>query len=207
MTEQLSINLASDISYVSGTVNGEVANFSLTSPGIWSAVVPKSQDCKYVIKIIAYNNLGTQTVYNTIIYKLNDMIPVRTNWTSKDFYNAEDLNRVEANTQFVAEYLNSLYYNITLETIKTDRDMTSIDFLSSINRVEQNIEALKDGFITPPEWQSKRIWSLGMGFDYKDANRLEINLKLLYEWALIAKDNLVYCGTFSCGTDWEGGLF
>lgn len=136
-----------------------------------------------------------------ISYKLNDMIPVRTNWTSEDFYNAEDLNRVEANTEFVAEYIKSLQYNVPELVIRTDRDITSIDFISSINRLEQNIEALKNGFITPPGWQSKKVWTLGMGFDYNDANRLEKNLKLLYKWAQIAKENLIYCGTFSCGED------
>ena len=40
MTEQLSINLTSDITYVSGTINGETAEFSLTSPDVWSAIVP-----------------------------------------------------------------------------------------------------------------------------------------------------------------------
>lgn len=131
----------------------------------------------------------------------------KTNWGDMDYYNAEDLNRVEANTQFIAEYLNSLSYNITLEVVKTDRDVTGIEFLSSINRVERNIEAIKNNFITPPGWLNSKLWSLGMGFSYKDANRLETNLKLLYDWALIVKENLIYCGTFACGTDWEGGLF
>lgn len=201
MTEQLSVNLPSDISYVSGIVNEEVADFSLSSLGIWSAVVPKAEDGKYVINITAYNNLGTATEYNTVIYKLEGMLPTRTNWTSEDYYNAEDLNRVEANTEFVAEYIKSLQYNVPELKLRTDRDMTSIDFLNSINRVERNIESIKNNFLTPPNWQDKKIWSLGMGFDFRDANRLENNLKLLYEWSLIAKDNLVYCGTFSCGED------
>lgn len=123
------------------------------------------------------------------------------NWTSEDYYNFEDLNRVENNTLEIANYLRAIQYTIPLETVKTDRDMTSIDFLNSINRVERNIESIKNNFLTPPNWQDKKIWSLGMGFDFRDANRLENNLKLLYEWSLIAKDNLVYCGTFSCGED------
>lgn len=205
--EQLNINLASDISYVSGTVNGEVADFSLSSPGVWSAVVPKSEEGKYVINITAYNNLGTPTNYNTVIYKLEGMIPGKINWTSEDYYNAGDLNRVEANTQFVAEYIKSLSYNIHELDVKTDRTMNSIDFLSSINRVEENLEAIKKNFITPIGYENKETWKLGKGFSYIDANRLERNLLKLYELALIVKDNLVYAGTFNCGSEWEGGLF
>lgn len=207
MNEQISINLSSDISYVNGTVNGEEASFSLTAPGEWSATVPKASDGKYVISITAYNSLGTATTYNTVMYKLDDIINPKTNWTEYDYYNADDLNRVEANIQYIAEYLNSLAYNVILEDVKTDRDMTSIEFLSGINRVERNIDAIRNSFITPPGWLNKKIWALGIGFDYKDANRLENNLKLLYEWAVIVKENLIYCGTFSCGSEWEGGLY
>lgn len=207
MNEQISINLTSDISYVHGNVNGIEASFSLTAPGVWSAIVPKAANGKYIISITAYNNAGTSTNYNTVLYKLDDIITPKTNWTIEDYYNADDLNRVEANTQYIAEYLNSLDYYITLETVKTDRDMMSLDFISSINRVERNIETIKNNFLTPPGYQNSKIWSLGKGFDYSDANRLESNLYLLYLYAKIAKDNLIYCGTLECGSDWEGGLY
>ena len=201
MTEQLSINLSLEITYVSGTVNGEVATFSLSSPGVWSAVVPISEDGKYVINITAYNNLGTPTVYKTTIYKLEGMIPPRTNWTSEDYYNAEDLNRVEANTQFVAEYLNSIDYMLTLEEIKTGRDIFSIDFISSINRVEGNLDSIRANIITPPGYGPMRVWTNRIGFDYRDANRYEGNLELLYKWAHLIFDSYKYCGEFVCGED------
>jgi len=201
MTEQLSINLAGDISYVSGTVNGEVANFSLTSPGIWSAVVPVSEDGKYVINITAYNNLGTATIYNTVIYKLEDMIPSRTNWTANDYYNAEDLNRVEANTQFIVEYLESIDYDVPLEEINTGRDMLSIDFVSSINRIERNLDSIRSNMITPPSYEDMRTWTNKMGFSYLDANKYEKNLELLYLWATRIFDSYKYCGTFNCGEE------
>lgn len=201
MTEQLSISLALDISYVSGTVNGEVADFSLTSPGIWSAVVPISEDGKYVINITAYNNLGTPTVYNTTIYKLEGMIPPKINWTSEDYYNAEDLNRVEANIQFVKEYLESIDYTIPLEEINTGRDMIDIDLINSINRVERNLDSIRSNMVTPPGYGQAKVWTNRMGFDYRDANRYEINLELLYKWAQLIFESYKYCGEFACGEE------
>lgn len=129
-------------------------------------------------------------------------IEPKIDWTANDYYNAEDLNRVESNTKYIADYLTGLSYKIPELEVKTDRDITSIDSVSSINRIEENIEAIEDNFITPPGYQNRKNWALGMSYDYRDANRLENNLKLLYEWAFIAKENLVYCGTFACG---EGG--
>lgn len=207
MDEQLSISLSSDINYVYGTVNGVVATFSLTAPGIWSAVVDKAANGRYVISITAYNNAGTSVQYSTVIYKLDDIITPKIDWKAEDYYNADDLNRIEANTQYLADYLRSLYYSIPTQEIKVDRDIISIDFANSINRVENNIETLKNNFLTPPGYRGIKQWMLGMGFNYEDANRLEDNLRLLYEWAKKAKDNQIFSGTFSCGSDWEGGLY
>lgn len=128
-------------------------------------------------------------------------------WTKDDYFNAEDFNRIEANTQFVHDYLYNMQYDISLSGINIGRDSTSIDFISSINRIEENIESLKSGFLTPPGWQNTETWLLGKSFDYTDANRLESNLNLLYEYAKLAKDCLIYSGTFNCGTDWEGELY
>lgn len=122
-------------------------------------------------------------------------------WKGTDNYNAADLNRVENNTLEAVNCLSEIMYNVPLESTVTSRDTTSIDFLSSINRVERNIDAIKNYFLSPPGWQDKKIWSLGMGFSYLDANRLENNLNILYAWAQIAKDNIVYCGTFNCGQE------
>lgn len=124
-----------------------------------------------------------------------------TNWESNDNYNFDDLNRVENNTSYVAAFLRSIQYQIPTQTIVTNRDKTSIDFISGINRVENNIEQLKNAFVSPPGYQPKKIWTVGIGFNHNDANRLESNLKLLYDWAHLAKDNLRYCGTFVCGGD------
>lgn len=207
MTEQLSINLSSDINYVYGLVNGVEATFSLTSPGVWSAVVPKAPDGKYVISITAYNAAGTSVNYNTVLYRLDDIITPKRNWTSDNFYNADDLNRVEANTQYIAEYLRSLDYTIPSAVVKTDRNVTSIDFISSINRVEKNIDDIKNNFIPPIGYQGKKDWKIGVKFDFRDANRLEDNIYKLYSLAKIAKENIIYSGTFNCGTDWEGDLY
>ncbi len=204
MNELINVKLALDIIYITGTVNGEIAEFSLSALGIWTAVVPKAIDGKYVVEITAYNSLGTPTHYYTVIYKLEEMIPPKVDWTSEDDYNAGDLNRVEANTQFVADFIRSIYYVIPDLEIKTDRDETSIDFISSIKRVEENIDTIRRHFITPLSYEDKREWVIGnepQRFDYRDANRLEKNLLSLYEWAVIAKENLIYCGTFNCGEE------
>lgn len=129
------------------------------------------------------------------------MITPKVNWNSNDYYNFADLNRVESNIQFVADYLVSMGYAIPLEAIVTNRDMLSIDFVSSINRVERNLDSIRANLITPPTYQDMKVWSKGMGFNFDDANRYERNLLLLYKWADLIAQSFKYCGTFNCGEE------
>lgn len=123
------------------------------------------------------------------------------NWTKDDYYNYYDLNRVEYNTYLIASYLSGLGYNIPNLAIRTDRDETSIEFLSSINRLEQNIKTVQENFINISEFPSPKTWKIGNGFNNTDANRFDNNLYLLFIWSRLAKDNLNYCGTFTCGEE------
>ncbi len=203
--EQLSVHLMPDTIYVHGTVNGAEADFSLTAPGTWTATVPKAEDGRYDVMITAYNSLGTPTEYSTTIYKLEDMLPGKTDWKADDYYNADDLNRVEANTDFIAGLLRALDYVVPLEPVETGRNMASIEFASSLSRIERNIEAIRTAFLTPPGYTDGKVWVPLMAFSYRDANRLERNLQALYKWALIARENLRYSGTFACGE--EGAIY
>lgn len=130
------------------------------------------------------------------------MITPKTNWTSDDYYNFEDLNRVESNTQFVAGYLQSIDYPVQLEEVVNNRTMIDIDFLSSINRVERNIESIRSSMnIIPPGYGAMKIWPQKTGFSHQDAIRYEKNIELLYLWATRIYESYKYCGTFACGEE------
>ena len=129
------------------------------------------------------------------------MITPKVDWNSNDYYNFEDLNRVESNIQFVADYLVNTGYTIPLESIVINRDMLSIDFISSINRVERNLDSIRTNLVTPPNYGDMKVWSKGLGFNFEDANRYERNLLLLYKWAELIAQSFKYCGDFYCGEE------
>ncbi|MBU3208680.1 Ig-like domain-containing protein [Clostridium algidicarnis] len=201
MNEQVSIKLKSEVNYVYGTVNGVEATFTLTDTNTWSATVSKSLDGKYVISIKAYNSAGTSTSLDTIIYKIEDLIPLKTNWDPEDFYNAEDLNRVEINTQYISELANQLFTpNIKLDTVVVDRNYSTIEFAESLNRVENNIQKLFLKGISKLQ-PMKTNWLVGDTFSFKDANRYEQNLDILYPVFKYNLFNINYCGTLNCGEE------
>jgi len=133
--------------------------------------------------------------------ELISLVTPKTNWVADNFYNADDYNRVETNTILIANYYIGLGYPISLSTTITNRDKASYDLVSSVNRLESNIDEIRAKLITPPNYQTKRIWDYTSTFDYKDANRWESNLNLLNLWGLNIQKSFRYCGTFSSGQE------
>lgn len=125
----------------------------------------------------------------------------KTNWNNNDYYNAEDLNRVENNINEILNILSDYGVSLALTTI-TDRDNTDIEFFDSLNRVENNILSIKNSIYQPVNWITPATdWKSLDIFDYTDANRLENNLLALYILINNILNNLLYSGTFSCGQD------
>lgn len=131
-------------------------------------------------------------------------IDPKVDWTSQDYYNFWDLDRVEYDTKYIAAVLSDFRaVPITLNTV-TGRTMRRIEFYDSLNRIEQNIQTLADNFFEPVGWETpKTNWISGGRFDWRDATRLEKNLLLLHDLVLKAIDSLKYCGTFYAGEDGE----
>ena len=200
--EQVEVKLALDIIYVHGTVNDVEANFQLQEEGLWVAIVEKSLDYRYVISITTYNSLGNETTYNTTLYKPEQFEMVKTDWTPTDYYNFQDINRVESNTKLISDLVVIFKSESNIGDITADRDMKSIEFADSLNRLENNIKTLINELNTPTGVEEpKTYWSYNMPFSFEDANRLEKNLLILYKYVTGNINNFKYCGMFTCGDE------
>lgn len=127
-----------------------------------------------------------------------------TNWTSADYYNFYDLNRVENNINETRLYLVSLGYVMPTLTINTSRTATSYDLTSSINRIESNLDLIRTSFVTPTDWQSTITWTASTKMTNSHANRWESSTVSLYTLAQNVFASFTYSGTFNCGN--QGGL-
>lgn len=127
-----------------------------------------------------------------------EWIPPKVDWTSEDYYNFEDLNRVENNTEVVEALVRSFESIPELEIIKY-RDIFSIEFADSLNRIEGNISILGERR-KPFGWIPNKLdWQSNQKFSYADAIRLENNLKILYEHYKKNSNTFQYCGMYICG--------
>jgi hypothetical protein len=130
------------------------------------------------------------------------MSELKTDWNSSDFYNFNDLNRVESATEIIANQIKELrYINLSLSLVK-DRTVKSFVFAENLNRIENNILLLKDAFpVEIPFERSKVTWQYNDPFDYSDANRLEKDLSKLYQHFKANILKFPYPGQFTTGQE------
>lgn len=127
-------------------------------------------------------------------------IPPKIDWTPNDYYNFEDLNRVENNAEVIAELIGHFDEKPVLIVNKT-RNMKAIEFADSLNRIETNLNLLKTRY-EPPGWLPvKTDWKANDPFNYEDAIRLERNLALLHFYYQGNVDAFRHCGAYICGEE------
>lgn len=127
-------------------------------------------------------------------------ITPKTNWNINDFYNFDDLNRVETNTEHVKSLLQQLGRIINIISI-TERTMEHIEFSDSLNRIESNIDLMGSAYGLNGWHPLKLNWVYNDAFGYLDANRYESNLLLLKVFAERNINSLRHCGTFYSGEE------
>jgi len=125
-------------------------------------------------------------------------IAPKTNWNNEDYCNAADLNRIEGNTEYIADLVDNNMFILVMDTFKTDWDNKDFPYHTELLRLEDNIKAIKDQTYTPTGFINQTV---SVFPSFADFNRWESNLLLLY----ILINNIInyfqFCGTFTCGED------
>ena len=126
-------------------------------------------------------------------------IDVKTNWVSTDSINFGDFNRLEDNIIILRNFIIAISYTIPAITSETGRTKTFLEYLSSINRIEGNLQTIRNNSFTPSGYGGAVTWSLGLGFDFAQANRLENNVLSLFLAGGNIFDSFVYAGQANAG--------
>lgn len=126
---------------------------------------------------------------------------LKTNWLPSDYYNYEDLNRVEQATEIVKNRVAVFYGEIvSLDGVTKNRNEITVEFADSLNRIETNILRLILTFPNNSRFQDpKTDWTHDMPFDFADAIRLEKNLYDMYYSIENNISTIPYCGTVIAG--------
>lgn len=128
---------------------------------------------------------------------------LKMDWTPMDYYNYQDLNRVEEATLIVREKIVLFRGEIVpLDEIFYARTQDTIEYADSLNRIETNLERMKLTFPNPSIFDiSKTDWTHDKPFDFSDATRYE---RMLYEMYYNIENNISnipYCGQLIAGQE------
>lgn len=115
----------------------------------------------------------------------------------KGCLNFTDVNRIEDNTEYLADLLISLYYFNTISRNSANWSTSSILDTANVSRIINNIEILQSAYYKPtgsPDLPTTLT-------HYEQVNSVEKCLYLLKEMIDDMVSRFRECGTFNCGEE------
>lgn len=218
----VTLNLATNIAYVTGTVNGKDYTFTLQTVhdnySSWSAEVDRATPDVYYCSITAIDNRGNTATFTTTLYYGLQLITDRTeedvvraqelirdgfsNWTEEEVteflnglkgaYNASDLNRVESAVNYVKDRLAIIGYDALDFIIKNT--WSKNEFLESedAERYLGMVKKLREQFAMPPE--TPAVPENMENFTFEEANNIERILEIIDEYITKIEKQFFYSG-------------
>lgn len=222
MTRQISVNLGSNIVYVSGTVNTKATVWTLVG-GSWQAVADRSPDDMYQVELTAIDAAGNTNTFSFLLeYGLSGLITDRTqadvdralalaakSWDSmtdeekaefrlplKGAYNEFDLNRVGDAVEFLHNQFEERGYLVDVFP-KDFYSTTDFPTPNQMERYLENIQALRSRLPVlegTPEAPEDML-----RLTYSEANDIEKILLNVYTVLNLLSRHWIESGEVFCG--------
>lgn len=135
-------------------------------------------------------------IYDDVLYAIQQLSMGINNAEYKGCFNPVDINRIENNTRYLSDELNSLVYCNSVDT-QNNWTKESTIYEEHITRIIGNISHILDKYFKPPDSPTLP----GTLLTYEQVNNLEKNLHLLKEMLDNMKNSFKRCGTFNCGEE------
>lgn len=226
-TARIELTLGSAIEYVAGTVNGAETVFE-EEGGVWRADVPRNPRAWYDIALTMIDAAGNRSTYEGRTYygiylvtdrrqadvdfaarqreRINEYgwesltVAEQAQWLEglKGAYNLEDLHRVDAACDYLAQLLSQHGYHIV--AVKQDWRRETIPTKGQLAVYLGNVQRLREAFVVMPGREPlpadlERL-------DWRGANTIErvlLDIYILLNNMIAAMDR--YCGTFYAGEE------
>lgn len=114
--------------------------------------------------------------------------------TAKGYLNAEDLNRIEMDLQYLSDRLNGYGYNQKISN-KTDWDMPDFPYMEPLERIRTNIATLVEVYYP----QSVNVPISLNKPTHRTINNAERILHEMRQMIMLMRQSFKRSGTFYCG--------
>lgn len=100
-------------------------------------------------------------------------ITPKTNWTSSDYFNIGDYNRIKNNLVWLQGMINQVYSPVSISPMGNDKTYSSYIYADEFNLFETNLELMKD-WIVPLGISGGILYSENAPTpNYMELNRIE----------------------------------
>lgn len=120
----------------------------------------------------------------------SEWLPPKIDWTSNDYFNAIDYNRIIGNISYLRNYAGKLFLGISDITKKEEKNYKSMIYAREINTIENEIEKLNKETYSLNIGAKKEYKANGKTPDYMELNRIERACLMLYNELKCHKENL-----------------
>lgn len=117
-------------------------------------------------------------------------IEPKTDWTSADYFNAEDYNRIIGNMAYIKAYSDELFCGLTDVSLGEEKDVKSLIYAREINAIEQSLEILNFETYKFDIGDTEEYMANTRTFDFVELNRIEGAILLLYKTMVAHKTAL-----------------
>lgn len=222
--KKVKIALRTDITYVSGRINGVDKVFTLNNDGLWEATTYKSYNSVYEIELYAVDVLNRSATYSTTLFLGLDLIFDRTaddvtearqlinkynagkalsdaekqkfDNSLKGTYSFIDFNRVETAADIVSRMFEEHGYSTNIST-KTDWKENDLINVNDRSRYFNNIKVLRN--IMKLFKDTPQAPTVTNKLTYQQANDIELILRDAYIMIINIDAQPLYSDTFYSG--------
>lgn len=119
----------------------------------------------------------------------------KTDWTSTDYFNAVDYNRIKNNLIYLRDLAVTVYDEFSIETVSDDKTYEDFFYADEINTMERNLDTINTNSLQRSYGDTPTYAANGKIMDYAELNRLEsatldlyniltnqINGRRMFEW-------------------------
>lgn len=121
---------------------------------------------------------------------MTEWIEPKTDWTSNDYVNTVDYNRIIGNIAYLKAYLDGLFADLTNVSLGEEKAVESLIYAREINAIEVALETLNLETYKFDIGERKEYMANRRTLDFNELNRIECAILLLYQTMVIHKENL-----------------